>query len=554
MLVFFLLFSCVVAKKKIRCEHPVTSVLRLAPGTDPEAVARRRGYELVALPPLPGNRYEYVVGCADGSESYNKAAKIIDHARKAGAAAPDPEILSETVQQKKQHHPRGGVGGGISAEGYVPTASQWHLAAADVFSAWGRGYFGRGTGIVIVDNGVQGSHPDIVRGFDYQASANFNSGDPRDPSPTGNDCHGTSAAGIAGAWGAQSPPGHGICGQGVAPESTTVGVKLIAEAVTPAKEARAMLVAKAQSDVYSCSWGPADDGATLDGPDDDVRAAIREGATNGRGGLGCLYAWAAGNGRANGDSCAYDGYASDPYVAAVAAVTCVGRAAWYSEACPAVFISAPSSGDGKSIATTDISGRRGASAGDCNSAFGGTSAAAPFAAGVFALIRSVNCNLTKRDVMRIAARTATRVDPADPSWQLNGAGIWHSPRYGFGMVNAGAAVLLAETYAPTPVASDFSEDATKIRRLEGVMAVVTATPVLGKRRGDMRFVLTSPAGSMSVFESRPNDDSFDGYEAWPFYSLAHWGESLASGWTFVETNSAARPGWTWTLHFFGGTG
>ena len=42
--------------------------------------------------------------------------------------------------------------------------------------------------------------------------------------------------------------------------------------------------------------------------------------TSGRGGLGNIYVWAAGNGAAAGDNVNYDGYANSRYVIAVAAV------------------------------------------------------------------------------------------------------------------------------------------------------------------------------------------------------------------------------------------
>jgi kexin len=58
--------------------------------------------------------------------------------------------------------------------------------------------------------------------------------------------------------------------------------------------------------------------------------------------------------------------------------------------------------------------------------------------------------------------------------------------------------------------------------------VVTAT---NHRRGDLRFVLTSPSGSESVFESRSQDSSSHGFSSWPFFSVAHWGESPIGTWT-----------------------
>jgi len=548
-----------------QCSHPVTSVRWLRDGADPQRVAERSGSVLVGrVGELPGNVYEFAVGCADdeGGDHDRAVAKLSARPR-----PPDPDVIRESVQRKKQQHPRPDprAAPAASADGYV--AQNWHLtddtaAGARVLGAWALGCFGRGANISIVDDGVFWPHADISRGYDRRASANFNSGDPSDAGPTGDQSHGTGAAGVAGASGASPPPGAPECVHGVAPEATLIGARLIAEPATAAAEARALTLDLGTVDVYSCSWGPYDDGATLDGPDDVVRSALDQGAAR-----GANYVWAAGNGYANGDTCAHDGYASSPRAMAVAAVTHLGRAAWYSEACEAMFVSAPSSGDGRSISTADIVGRRGSSSGDCNAGFGGTSAAAPFVAGVVALLRSANPALSPADRERVIAATARVIDASNPSWRRNSAGVWHSARYGFGLVDAEAAVRLARSYAAPggeeaecAAAADRADRVARpsgcpVRTVERVAAEVTASPAPGRRRGSMRFVLTSPSGSQSVFEGRPYDDSLDGYDAWPFYSVAHWGERLDDGgsWTLAETAGAARAGWSWTLRVVGPT-
>ena len=66
-------------------------------------------------------------------------------------------------------------------------------------------------------------------------------------------------------------------------------------------------------DIYSCSWGPDDDGKTYDGPGGLTRRVLRSGALSGRHGLGSLFVWAAGNG-GSGDQCNCDGYVTSVYV------------------------------------------------------------------------------------------------------------------------------------------------------------------------------------------------------------------------------------------------
>ena len=99
----------------------------------------------------------------------------------------------------------------------------------------------------------------------------------------------------------------------------------------------------------------------------------------------------------------------------------------------------------------------------------GTSAAAPTVAGVAALMLEANPSLSWLDVGYILARTARRVDEGiatgsrtvsflatgatspvvlDDPWLTNAAGFSFQSRYGFGLVDADAAVNLAANYRP----------------------------------------------------------------------------------------------------------
>ncbi|MAK71726.1 MAG: hypothetical protein CMF19_06745 [Idiomarinaceae bacterium] len=101
----------------------------------------------------------------------------------------------------------------------------------------------------------------------------------------------------------------------------------------------------------------------------------------------------------------------------------------------------------------------------CNntSTFNGTSSAAPNAAGVVALIGSANPELSAREIRHVLANTSTQVDADDPGvvlpvgegefvadagWVTNGAGYNYNLKYGFGRVDAGAAVRLAKEWVP----------------------------------------------------------------------------------------------------------
>ena len=51
------------------------------------------------------------------------------------------------------------------------------------------------------------------------------------------------------------------------------------------------------------SWGPDDDGRTVDGPHHLAKQALVHGVTYGRGGYGAVYVVASGNGGRNKDNC-----------------------------------------------------------------------------------------------------------------------------------------------------------------------------------------------------------------------------------------------------------
>ena len=63
-------------------------------------------------------------------------------------------------------------------------------------------------------------------------------------------------------------------------------------AVTDTVEARSLSLNPQVVDIYSASWGPDDDGKTVDGPGPLTKRAIEEGVREGRGGRGSIYVWA----------------------------------------------------------------------------------------------------------------------------------------------------------------------------------------------------------------------------------------------------------------------
>lgn len=103
--------------------------------------------------------------------------------------------------------------------------------------------------------------------------------------------------------------------------STYTGIKLLDGTVTDAVEGRSLAYQHQVVDIYSASWGPADNGETVDGPKRLAQEALIRGTTYGRRGRGSLYVWASGNGGSQEDNCNCDGYASSIYTISVGSVS-----------------------------------------------------------------------------------------------------------------------------------------------------------------------------------------------------------------------------------------
>ncbi|MFF5291196.1 S8 family peptidase [Paractinoplanes globisporus] len=355
----------------------------------------------------------------------------------------------------------------VSRKGMFP--QQWHLgpavvkgvevvAHANVVEAWADS---RGDGIVlcVIDDGMDVAHPEFASPGKLVAPRSVSRPRGDDPRPGDGDNHGTACAGVACADGVDKA-------SGVAPGARFMPVRLVS-GLGSQDEADAFVWATDHgADVISCSWGPAD-GNWWDPTDpvhnqvvplpDNTRLAIEYAVTRGRGGKGCVITWAAGNGAESVDN---DGYASYPKVIAVAACNDQGRQSRYSDHGTAIWCSFPSNNGSPSrtpgIWTTDRHGREGYNlgdeslgdaAGDYTNSFGGTSSACPGVAGVAALILAANPGLRWDEVKDLLRASADRIDDNSHEYDENG----HSNRYGFGRVNAAAAVRLAVSKLPLSV-------------------------------------------------------------------------------------------------------
>ena len=147
--------------------------------------------------------------------------------------------------------------------------AQWYIngggrngADMNVKRAWERGYSGKGVVVSILDDGIQHNHPDLAQNYDPFASTDINDSD-LDPMPqdNGDNKHGTRCAGEVAAV-----ANNNICGVGIAFNASIGGVRMLDGVVNDAVEAQALSLNPDHIDIYSASWGPEDDGRTVDGP------------------------------------------------------------------------------------------------------------------------------------------------------------------------------------------------------------------------------------------------------------------------------------------------
>lgn len=501
--------------------HDVLDTVRLARKQKPRSMLQKR----IVPPPLPGG-----IGPRLGSDA-NK---------------PHPEALNKqkNVMQLLSIHD--------------PTfAGQWHLFNpvqlghdVNVTGVWIDGVTGKNATVAIVDDGVDMHSMDLKDNYFAEGSWDFNE-NIAEPSPKQpEDGHGTRCAGEV------SAVRNDVCGVGVAYDSKVAGIRILGKPISDMDEADAMIYKYQDNQIYSCSWGPPDDGRSMEAPGVLIKRAMLKGIQNGRGGLGSIYVFASGNGAAAEDNCNFDGYTNSIYSITVGAVDREGNHPYYSEHCSAQLVVTYSSGSGDNIHTTDVGVNK------CTENHGGTSAAAPLAAGIFALVMEVRPDLTWRDLQYIALETAIKVDDPHADWIKTAVGKHFSHTFGYGKIDSYAMVQMAKTWPKVkPQAWYFSpwihvktdipqsdqgltstfevtDAMLKAANLGRVEHVTVTMNVEHTRRGDLSADLISPDGVVShIATTRKLDNHAGGYVDWTFMSVAHWGERGVGKWTVIVRDS-----------------
>jgi hypothetical protein len=219
---------------------------------------------------------------------------------------------------------------------------------------------------------------------------------------------------------------------------------------------------------------------------------------------------------------------------------------------------------------------------DYTATMNGTSAAAPTVSAVVALMLQVNPHLTWRDIRTILMKTARRIDAnrvpttvelasgqqyvPEPAWTLNAAGFWFDNRYGFGLVDATAAVNMARGYGP-PLSGSMLADTSEVelsadgegepvpqsstRGLEVDLAVSGAVKTVefvqvmidmpAANPSDLAIELVSPSGTRSVLQNAYNGfvNTTAPVENWLLASNAFNGEPAQGTWKlrFIDVDT-----------------
>ncbi|GAA5904939.1 kexin KEX2 [Sporobolomyces salmoneus] len=463
-------------------------------------------------------------------------------------------------------------------------SKQWHLVngimeenSINVTGVWDEGVFGKGINVAIVDDGLDMHSDDLAANFHADGSWDYNDNTPLPEPRLSDDQHGTRCAGEIAAV------KNDVCGVGVAHEAGIAGIRILSASISDADEASSLNYGYQTNDIYSCSWGPPDDGRSMEAPGRLITKAMINGVTNGRGGKGSVFVFASGNGGAVDDQCNFDGYTNSLMSITVGAIDRKGLHPFYSEACAANMVVTYSSGSGDNIHTTDVGKNV------CTDRHGGTSAAAPIAAGIFALVLEARPDLTWRDMQHLCVQTAVRINPQDPDWQMTASGRWYNHKYGFGKLDAWAIVNAARSWeivkpqtwwnspisrAPTmrglttggsKITSDGIAASLKVSKrdledanLEKLEHVTITVFVEHERRGNIEVELMSPKGMKSIL-ARPRrfDEATTGMLGWKFMTVKHWDEDPVGTWTLRvrdrQDNGKTGTFYSWTMQLWGST-
>lgn len=490
---------------------------------------------------------------------------------------------------------------------------------------WDQNVFGTGVRVQISDTGLEDAHDDLRMNFsavadskDYTLGAPYLAATSRPRATTDN--HGTAVAGLVAAL-----HGNSLGSRGVASKATLTSANFLSGAVAQT-DAVFLDQLTGGFDISNMSWGVVQN--TLGARSLNWENVLRNQTQTGRNNRGKIYVKSAGNDflvlcrGSNTEPCIgnanFDPDSNTPFTINVAALDAKGVSSSYSSPGSNVWVSAfggEFGNDSPAMLTTDRMGctlgygrsnsqstvlfERGQNGNDnCNytSTFNGTSAAAPLVSGVVALLLEVRPDLTWRDVKYILARSARppvyqtitpishplqEAVPAgyqwEQAWVVNGAGIPYHNWYGFGKVDAAAAVTMARTYVSPFGAFTETNWVHNAQGLNltvpdfsaaGVTNSITVAQTLRAESvqiqlwvthadvSELAVELVSPMGTRSILVNGRNAlRGLPNYQGELLMSNAFYRENIQGQWTLrildLKTGLAAGTLTRWSLNFTG---
>ncbi|WP_309475921.1 MULTISPECIES: S8 family serine peptidase [Pseudomonas] len=477
---------------------------------------------------------------------------------------------------------------------------QWYLSQANILPVW-KDYTGRGVKIAQIEtNSPFGTtkevldyrHADLKDNIDEDWLANATPGQLAGEGSEGKFSeHATLVAGVMVA----ARNGEGSVG--VAYDATVAGYWINKDDFSNMSRMR-------EYDVVNHSWGSEShfdlrfSPATLG----EMPAAYREAIGLGRDGLGTVIVTAGGNDRDKGGNTNYSNPSntrSSIVVGAINATSDLGALQAggkpFSNPGASILVSAP----GSNVTSTSrlVQNDNGSTFGSDNGVSQGTSFAAPIVSGIVALMLEANPELGYRDVQQILALSARKVADAGTVWQDNGSQKWNgggmhvSHDYGYGEVDARAAVRLAETWHTQQVlTNEFSlykpleSGVLNLAITDGQQAGISHSLTLGNvaisaehveikvnlthdNPGDLILKLISPSGTESILMNRPGkapgsaandrgDADFSGEKTldYVFSTALLRGEAVQGEWTLKVIDSVTGATGTlnsWSMNVWG---
>lgn len=479
-------------------------------------------------------------------------------------------------------------------------AEQWYLTDIDVLPVW-QDYTGKGVRIGQFEPGgpyattpevFDYRHPDLQPNVD-RAWLNTLDAQGANHAPQTFSNHATMVAGVMVA------ARNGEGGVGVAYGATLAGHYIQGEGLALTQLSAEITQALAQFrnyDVVNNSWGASSNFLINVAPAGTVQSGILDAVGYGRDQLGTVVVMAGGNDRQGGANTNYNALTANRAVITTGSINAQGDLGTlllgqkpFSNPGASILVSAP----GSNIDSTsrELTTDNGSTFGTDYAVSEGTSFAAPIVSGVVALMLEANPNLGYRDVQAILAMTATQVqDPNGTDWTTNGATNWNgggmhvSHDYGYGKVDARAAVRLAETWqgqnvlwneqtqsqASGTLNAAISDAGTVLSRTLAMTAGLTVESaqvtvnLTHANWGDLIIKLISPSGTESILVNRPGKapgsaaadrgDAISGTMNYSFNTTHLRGEDSGGTWTLQVIDAATGQTGTlkdWKLDLYG---